>query len=127
MRRPGYEVLMLLVPEVAVDVAAFDEVGMAPDVVDLAALEDEDRIALTSDDSRCERSSSSDPRRFGARLALTMASLLRIERAGRLVEDQDARVGDQRPGDRQALALAARQVGRIPRKCKCHSRGASAR
>ena len=31
-----------------------------------------------------------------------------VERAGRLVEDQDARIGDQRAGDGDALALAAR-------------------
>src|SRR6185437_4082823 len=30
-----------------------------------------------------------------------------IERAGRLIEDQDARIGDERAGDRNALALAA--------------------
>src|SRR5579872_3389365 len=30
-----------------------------------------------------------------------------IERAGRLVEDQDARIGDERAGDRNALTLAA--------------------
>src|SRR5580700_1823893 len=44
MRRPGQEVLVLLMPEVAVDVAALDEVGMRADVVDLAALEHEDRV-----------------------------------------------------------------------------------
>ena len=33
----------------------------------------------------------------------------RVERAGRLVEDQDRRVLEQRAGDGQALALAARQ------------------
>ena len=33
----------------------------------------------------------------------------RVERAGRLVEDQDRRVLQQRPGDGEALALAARK------------------
>ena len=32
-----------------------------------------------------------------------------VERAGRLVEEQDRRVLEDRPGDRDALALAARQ------------------
>ena len=36
---------------------------------------------------------------------------LGIESAGCLVEDQDSRVADQRTGDRQALALPARQIG----------------
>ena len=44
MRRPGGEVLMLLVPEVAVDVAALDELGVAADVVDRAAFQHEDRV-----------------------------------------------------------------------------------
>ena len=35
------------------------------------------------------------------------ALALIIERAGRLVEDQDARIDDQRAGDRDALALPA--------------------
>jgi len=113
MRRPGYEVLMLLVPEVAVDVAAFDEVGMAPDVVDLAALA-RTRIAsaLTSDDSRCETIIIVRPSAIRARLALTMASLSassalvassRIKMRGLVISAR---------ADRQALALAARQVGR---------------
>ena len=34
---------------------------------------------------------------------------LRVEVGGRLVEDHDPRLGQQQPGDRQALALAARQ------------------
>src|SRR5262249_8225684 len=33
-----------------------------------------------------------------------------VERARRLVEDEDARIADQRPGDSDALALAARQA-----------------
>ena len=33
-----------------------------------------------------------------------------VERTGRLVEDQNARIGDQRARDRDALALAARQA-----------------
>ena len=39
-----------------------------------------------------------------------IALALVVERAGRLVEDQDARIGDQRAGDGDALALAARQA-----------------
>ena len=36
----------------------------------------------------------------------------RVERTGRLIEDQDARVGDQRAGNGEALTLTAREVGR---------------
>ena len=43
-----------------------------------------------------------------------------VERAGRLVEDQDRRVLEQRPGDRQALALAAgqRAAALADRRCR---------
>ncbi len=36
----------------------------------------------------------------------------RVERRERLVEQQDLRVGDQRAGQRHALLLAARELGR---------------
>jgi hypothetical protein len=39
------------------------------------------------------------------------ALALVVERAGGLVEDQDARPGGERAGDGDALALAAGQVG----------------
>ena len=42
--------------------------------------------------------------------SLDDALALVVERAGRLVEDQDARIGDQRAGDGDALALAARKA-----------------
>ena len=35
----------------------------------------------------------------------------RVDRGGRVVEDEDGRPADQRAGEREALALAARQVG----------------
>ena len=38
---------------------------------------------------------------------------LRVEGAGRLVQDQDARLRQQRAGDRQALLLAAGEVGAV--------------
>ena len=42
---------------------------------------------------------------------LDLAFRARIDRAGRFVEDQDARVGDDRAGDRQQLLLAGGKVG----------------
>ena len=46
-----------------------------------------------------------------AHVVLDDALAVVVERAGRLIEDQDARVGRERPRDRDALALAAGQVG----------------
>ena len=37
----------------------------------------------------------------------------RVDRAGRLVEDEDLRIGQERAGDRQQLLLALRDVGRV--------------
>ena len=39
---------------------------------------------------------------------------LRVEGAERLVEQQHPRLDDQRAGERHALALAARELGRVP-------------
>src|ERR1051326_3564538 len=44
-------------------------------------------------------------------VALDDALALRVERAGRLVEDENARIGDERARDGDALALAARERG----------------
>ena len=44
-----------------------------------------------------------------AQAALDRRLGLRVHRRGRVVEDQDPRVGEQRPGDRDPLALAARE------------------
>ena len=46
-----------------------------------------------------------------AHVALDDALALVVERAGRLVEDQDRRIGGERAGDGDALALAAGKVG----------------
>ena len=44
-----------------------------------------------------------------AHVVLDDALALVVERAGGLVEDEDARIGDERAGDGDALALAARE------------------
>ena len=52
------------------------------------------------------------PARDAEQVGIDQRLALRVERAGRLVEDQDARIGDQRARDREPLALAAGEVGR---------------
>ena len=42
-------------------------------------------------------------------VAWISSSVVRVDRRGGVVEDQDPRVGEERPGQRDALALAARQ------------------
>ena len=45
-----------------------------------------------------------------AQAVLDQRLALAVEARGRLVEDQDARIGEDRARDRDALALAARQL-----------------
>ena len=46
-------------------------------------------------------------------VALHDGLALVVQRAGGLVEDQDARLGDERPGDCDSLALAAREAAAL--------------
>src|SRR5260370_22444979 len=110
--RPGDEVTMLLVPQPAVDVAPVEKLRMGADVVDAATLKHEDRVGVhqrgeaVRDDN--QRPALRDAQQVGVDDGLAVG----IERAGRLVEDQDPRIADQRPGDGEPLLLTARQVGR---------------
>ena len=85
---------------------------MGPDIADLALLEDEDlvgrdqrREAMGNDD---QRPAGGDARNVGVDDRLAFG----VEGARRLVEDEDARIDDQRPGDGQPLALPAGKVRR---------------
>ena len=61
-------------------------------------------------DRRCAMMSTVRPFAIALRLRRMISSLSASSAAGRLVEDQDARVGDERARDGDALALPARQV-----------------
>ncbi len=68
-------------------------------------------------DSRCAMTRTVRPWTISPHVLLDDALALVVERAGRLVEDQDARIGDQGAGDGDALALAARQgASRVRRR-----------
>ena len=67
------------------------------------------------------------PRQICAHILLDDALAFIVERAGRLVEDQNARVRDKGAGDRDALPLAARQAGRRARRRWCRSPCGSSR
>ena len=74
-----------------------------------AALEHGDLVG-----ERDRRQAVGDDERRAARHDLLQRALdlllgRRVDGRGGVVEDQDARVGEQRAGDRDALALAARQ------------------
>ena len=68
------------------------------------------RSAVRTVERRCAMMRTVRPLAISPHVVLDDALALVVERAGRLVEDQDARVGDQRARDGDALALAARQA-----------------
>ena len=105
------EVSVLLVPEVLVDVAAVQQLLVAPDVVD-GAPAPFTRIALagTSIDRRWDTQMIGPLAGDARQVGVDDGFAFRVERAGRLVEDQHGRLEQQRAGERQPLALAAREV-----------------
>ena len=103
---------MLLVPEAAVDVAAVEQFLVRADVVNAAALEDEDRIRIHQRGEAVRDDNQGAALRDAQQVGVDDRLAVGVERARRLVEDQDARIADQRAGDRETLPLAARQVCR---------------
>ena len=101
----------LRVDDLAVGLARRHQLGVGPDADDPAAVEDDDPVGAhdradpLGDDDRRWRPSISR-----ARAARRQRVGLEVERREAVVEDVDLGPLDQRPGDRQALALAARQV-----------------
>ncbi len=71
------------------------------------------RSACSMVDSRCAMTSVVRPRISSSSASCTARSRLAVERRGGLVEDQDRRVLVDRAGDRQPLALAARQLAAV--------------
>jgi hypothetical protein len=65
------------------------------------------RSAPSTVDSRCAITNVVRPRMSRSSASCTSASTLAVQRARGLVEDQHARVLEQRAGDRDALPLAA--------------------
>ena len=94
---------MLLQPKLAVDLAALHQHIMRPDIDHLAFVEHENVVALgqrgqaVGDDHH--RAAMRDALNIGVHQCLG----LRIERAGGLIQNQQARIVDQRPGNRQLL------------------------
>ena len=114
-RSPGRPLLPVFLGELLavqprVDPALGDQLGMRPALDDPAALVDEDPVGAQ------DRGQSVGDGDRGPALHQALEGGLdeplrdSVERRGRLVEDQDPRVLEQHPGDRQALLLAARQL-----------------
>ena len=103
---------ILLVPERAVNIVALQQFLMPTDVVDHAAIEHENGVRIgqrrqpvRNDD---QRSAMRDPRDVGVHDRFAVG----VERARRLVQDQDRRIDDQRPRNRESLPLTSREIRR---------------
>src|SRR6202043_1890693 len=97
-RRPGDEVPVLLVPEPAVDVAAVKQFVVRADVVNPSAFEDEDRVGVHQREKAVRDDDQGAALRDAQQVGVDDRLAVGVERAGRLVEDQDAWVADQRAG-----------------------------
>jgi len=101
----------LLVPQPAIDIAALEQLVVPTGIVDPAAFEDQHSVGLyqhgepVRDDD--ESAAFGNPQQIGIddRLAFS------VQRTRRLIEDKDTRIADQRAGNRQALTLAAGEIG----------------
>ena len=86
-----------------------EQLVVRPLLDDLAVLEDDDQIGIAD-----RRQPVGDDERGAAvqeppQRTLDLALGADVDRARRLVEDQDARIGEERAGERDQLALAERQ------------------
>ena len=85
---------------------------MRPEVQHAALVQHQDGVAVGQRRQPVRHDHHGAAARHVRQVGVDQGLAFRIERAGRLVQDQDARVVHQGAGDRQALPLAAGQVGR---------------
>src|SRR5207248_11464419 len=98
------------VVQLSVPAVLRQELGVGAALHDLPVLHDEDlvRAADGREAVRDHERRAATPQRTQPVLDGRLA--LRVEARGGLVEDQDPRIGEDRPRDRDPLALAARQL-----------------
>src|SRR5712691_3381500 len=100
--------LLLALPHVGVEAVARQKLSMAAALDDAAAVEHDDLVGV--DDGRQpvgdHHGGAAAAHLFQRALDLLLGA--RVERAGRLIEQQDLRVLEDRAGDRHPLLLAAR-------------------
>src|SRR5580704_5621762 len=103
---------VLLVPQPSINIAAFEQLIVAAAVVLPTSFEHENRVGWHQHREAVgnydESAAFGDPQQICVDDRLAFG----VESAGRLVEDQDARIPDQRARYRQPLALTARKICR---------------
>src|SRR5579871_1023543 len=104
--------LALQAPEVAVEAAGVAyELAVGPDFDDPAIRHAHDPVAAAHGGEAMGDDDDGAALGDAAHVALDQPLAVVVERRGRLVEDENARIGRERPGDRDALALAAGEIG----------------
>src|SRR5208337_2325625 len=103
---------VLLMPQSAVDLATFEQLLVPPDRRDLAPFEHEDRVRIDQRGQSVRNDDHRPPVGDPADVFVDDRLAVRIERARRLVENQDFRVENERPRNRESLPLATRQIWR---------------
>ena len=94
----------------AIRTVAADQLGMAAALDDAAVIEHEDAVGADHARQPVRQDQGRAPLRQPVERLLDHRLVLGIDRGQRLVEDQDRRVAQQCPRDRQTLALSAGQI-----------------
>src|SRR6185295_5822706 len=105
----GFEVVLFVV-ELFVAAGGGEELGVGAALDDLSSFEDEDLVGAADGREAVGDDERSAAAAEGAEAVLDLGFALAVEARRRLVEDQDGRVGQDRAGDGDALALAAGEL-----------------
>src|SRR5207248_112762 len=100
----------LLVPQLPIGGASCQQLVMLPDIGKLTAIEYQNRFGVGE---HRETMGDDYDRATGCDTPQVVPDdyfAFRVERAGRLIEDQNARVGEERSRNRQSLLLTAGQI-----------------
>src|SRR2546425_109797 len=95
--------------EARVDAIPGEELRVTAELRHAAALENRDAIGALDGGKAVGDDNGGAAAHQGIERRLPLALRLRIERGGGLVQDQHRCILEQRPGDRESLALAARK------------------
>src|SRR5260370_32566693 len=105
-------VTVLLVPEVAIELAALQELTVPANIDGAALIQDQDGVRGDERGQPVRYHDDGAAVRDAPEIGVDAGLALGIERAGRLVEDQQLGIDQQRPRDRDPLALSAGKVAR---------------
>jgi hypothetical protein len=101
---------ILLIPEMAVDLAASKQFLVRSDVLYPAAFEHQDGVRFHQRRQPMRYHDETASMRNARQVGVDDRLALGVEGAGRLIEDEDARINDERAGNGDPLSLTTGQV-----------------